>query len=195
MSSFKRVKSASNLGCALWVGGTVVVALVGGAQLHSQENCLPAPSGLVAWWRAEGNGTDSADGHHASVPAGVGYTNAVVGHGFFFDGGAHRIIVPDAPELNFGSNQDFSIEAWIMPLPADTTFGVMSIVDKRREDILGQDSPGYEFNLENGRIHTRILRTGFGPAGPDLRDGRFHHVAVTFDRDSPTGGTCMWMGK
>ncbi|MCS7337312.1 MAG: immunoglobulin domain-containing protein, partial [Verrucomicrobiae bacterium] len=162
---------------------------------HLSPCCAQPVPGLVAWWRAEGDGRDCAGGHDATELGGVSFTNSMVGRGFWFDGEERRVLVPDAPELDFGSNQDFSIEAWILPLHADTTFGVMSIVDKRREDIPGEDSPGYEFNLEDGRIHVRILRVGYGPAGPDLRDGRFHHVAVTLDRDSPTGGKLFVDGQ
>ena len=118
---------------------------------------------------------------------GVGFATARVNFGFSFNGAAHRVLVPDAPDLNFGANQDFSIEAWIKPEQASTTFNVMSIVDKRYEHNLASESVGYEMNLESGRLHCRLLRTGFGPVGPDLRDGRFHHVAVAVDRDSPTG--------
>src|ERR1017187_8441939 len=97
------------------------------------------------------------------VLVGVGYTNGEVGQAFSFDGTDHRVIVSDAPVLNFGSNQDFSIESWVQPFSASTTYGVMSIVDKRLEIITGSDSPGYELSLGDGRVETRFMQTTFGP--------------------------------
>jgi len=54
-------------------------------------------------------------------------------------------------------------------------------------------SLGYSFHLVDGRISCRItdniLANGvIVVAGPDLRDGRFHHVAMTLVRNSGTGG-------
>ena len=146
------------------------------------------PTGLVALWSGDGDGNDSVGGHDATVPPGITYAPGKVGQGFAFDGQEHRILVPSAPELNFGDNQDFSITTWIEPQPSNTSFGVMSIVDKRFLDPSDSPSPGYEISLQDGRIHTRIMNTPFGPAGPDMRDGQFHLVALTVQRNSPAGG-------
>ena len=153
--------------------------------------------GLVALWSGEGNGVDSVGGHNATVPDGVTFVPAKVGLGFNFDGGNHRVMVPDAPELNFGANQDFSIAVWIQvqPAPPELTTGVMDIVDKRTEEQATFDSPGYAMNLLNGRLQFRFMHRSYGPAGPDLIDGQFHHVAVTVERNSPTGGHLYVDGK
>jgi serine/threonine protein kinase len=178
----------------LVAGGFVLIALIiicGVIMLHfgmgHKAAGLPR-NGLVALWSGDGNGDDSAGRHNARVPSELTYAPAKVGQGFRFDGVDHnRILVPNAPELNFGDHQDFSITAWIQPLESRTTTGVMSIVDKRFQQG-DNESPGYVFSLENGRIQTRILHMGFGPAGPDLRDGQFHHVVLTIQRDSTMGG-------
>ena len=156
--------------------------------------CVSPPSGLIGWWPAEGNGNDSAGTNNATVPDGVTYAPAEVGQGFSLDGQDHRIIVPDAPELNFSSNQDFSIEVWILPLASpDNWKDVMSVVDKRvAPDTITQ--LGYELNLEGGVVVFEMADT-LAPfswhnfsGGPDLRDGQFHHVAVTVQRNSTSGG-------
>jgi hypothetical protein len=155
--------------------------------------CAPPPSGLAAWWRAEGNGNDAVGKNNGALVNGVGFTNGVVGQAFAFDGADDAVIVSNAPGLNFGSGQDFSIEAWIEPRSSTTYYGVMSIVDKRLSPVWTQDV-GYEFNLGDGQLHFRMSDSlsgpsyGFGPAGPDMRDGTFHHVAVTVARNSATGG-------
>jgi len=168
--------------------------VVGGWYGYSKFKFRKFPPGLVALWSGNGNGNDSVGGHNATVPSGITYAPGKIGQGFNFDGQENRIIVPDAPDLNFGDHQDFSITAWIKPLKSATTYGVMSIVDKRFQNG-ADESAGYEFPVVNGRICTRILRTGFGPAGPDMRDGQFHQVALTVQRDSPVGGHLYVDGK
>ncbi len=159
-----------------------------GTVTNPPPSCVPAPSGLVGWWRGEGDGIDSVGTNNVSTPDGITFAAGEVGQGFSFDGGSHTVLVPDAPELNFGENQDFTIEMWIQPQVETTTYDVMSMVDKRYSSG-GTDSPqGYEFCLASGQVHARFLSTGFGPAGPDLRDGKFHHVAWTLSRASTTGG-------
>jgi hypothetical protein len=156
-------------------------------------NCVPAPAGLVSWWRAEGNASDSADSNPGVLLNGASFASGMVGQAFALDGVNDAVIVSNAPGLNFGAGQDFSIEAWIEPLSSTTYYGVMSIVDKRLSPSWTQDV-GYEFNLEDGRLHFRMSDSlsgpsySFGPAGSDMRDGQFHHVAVTLTRNSATGG-------
>jgi Concanavalin A-like lectin/glucanases superfamily len=172
----------------LSIGSAILSTLaIATPQIHAGF-CTPPPSGIISWWPAEGNGNDSVGTNIASVPVGVTYAPGEVGQGFNFDGGANRIIVADVPELNFGANQDFSIEAWIQPDVATTDYGVMSIVEKRIASG-GSDSPnGYEFCLVNGAVACRFESTTFESTSPDLRDGFFHHVAMTVSRNSTTGG-------
>ena len=180
--------------------GAVISAAFALTAAADLTNCAPAPAGLVGWWRAEGNGNDSVGTNNASLTGGVSFTNGMVGQAFALNGVDGRVIVPDAPSLNFGSNQDFSIEAWINPLPSTTDFGIMSIVDKRVAPNISQGL-GYEFSLVNGSVACRLsdsianIGTGYGPAGPDLRDGRFHHVAMTVSRNSATGGRLFVDGQ
>ena len=158
--------------------------------------CATAPAGLVSWWRAEGDGSDFASGNTAVLLNGVGFTNGRVGQAFYFNGIDGRVTVADAPALDVSTN-DFSIETWIRPLPSTTDFGIMTIVCKRlAPDII--HSLGYELALVDGRVNLRLSTSlagdgqVWGPAGPDLRDGQFHHVAVSLVRNSPTGG-CFYV--
>ena len=49
---------------------------------------------------------------------GVGFTNGEVGQAFALDGVDDAVIVSNVPAVNFGAGQDFSIEAWVKPLPS-----------------------------------------------------------------------------
>ncbi len=155
---------------------------------------VPAPSGLLAWWTGGGNPLDSVGNANATMLNGAGYGSGKVGQAFNLDGSNDRINATNSAALNFGAGADFSIEAWIKPLTNNTTYGVTSIVDKRNAPNASQGL-GYEISLVNGKVACRLsdslanVGTGYGPAGPDLRmDGNFHHVAMTVDRDSTTGG-------
>ena len=105
----------------LHIAGAVVVLavlVIGGWYGYSKIRMHKYPPGLVASWSGEGNGSDSVGKDNATVPSGVTYAPAQVGLGFKLNGqnqqgDTPRIIVPDAPDLNFGVNQDFSITAWI----------------------------------------------------------------------------------
>ncbi|HXU75981.1 MAG TPA: LamG-like jellyroll fold domain-containing protein, partial [Methylomirabilota bacterium] len=162
--------------------------------------CATAPPGLVAWWRGENSGADAIGTNTATLLNGASFTNAMVGQGFWLDGIDDRVIVGDSPALNFGPAQSFSIEAWIQAFPSSTDFGIMSIVDKRLAPNISQ-AQGYEFNLDNGQIHFRMsdspgdVGSSYGPAGPDLQDGQFHHVAVTVPRGATNGGRLFVDGQ
>jgi alpha-tubulin suppressor-like RCC1 family protein len=154
--------------------------------------CASPPPGLIGWWKGEGNGSDFVSGNTAALVNGVGFTNGMVGQAFDFNGVDGRVTVADAPALDVGTN-DFTIETWVRPLVSSTDFGVMSLVSKRLAPDITH-SLGYDFHLLNGQVSLRLSTSisgdgqNFGPAGLDLRDGEFHHVAVSLVRNSPTGG-------
>src|ERR1044071_892620 len=158
-----------------------------------QTNCAPVTHGLVSSWKGEGNANDSVDSNNGVLLNGLGFTSGEVGQAFSFDGIDDRILVSNSPSLNFGPGQNFSIEAWIRPLPSTTDFDIMSVVDKRTAPDLTH-SQGYEFVLSSGRIACRLSDSlsdngsPFISSGPDLRDGNFHHVALTVARGITNGG-------
>jgi hypothetical protein len=113
--------------------------------------------------------------------------------GIQFDGKENHISLPNKPEMNFGAGQDFSIEGWIKPLrpPPYPREGIMTVVSKRYSPN-SSVAVGYELYLADGKVAFQLANTlntiqGFSSAGPDLRDGKFHHVAVTVQRNSATG--------
>src|SRR5438093_10317934 len=99
--------------------------------LRAQTNCAPAPSGIVAWWPFQSNAVDIVGGHNGTLTGNVSFASAEVGLGLSITGAPGGVIVSDSADLNFGPGVDFSIEAWIRPLPANTTFDALNIVDKR----------------------------------------------------------------
>ncbi|HWQ92944.1 MAG TPA: LamG-like jellyroll fold domain-containing protein, partial [Clostridia bacterium] len=164
--------------------------------------CTESPPGLISWWPAENSGIDAAGTNHVNFSYPASYITGKVGQAFSQIFQSTRIQVPNPNALNFGSNADFSIEAWIKALPASfpprapyNPYTNTVIALKRLST--GQSSlPGYALSLCHGQL-TFWLKAFpaavTAPAiqvsgGPDLRDSMFHHVAVSLDRDATDGG-------
>jgi Concanavalin A-like lectin/glucanases superfamily len=158
--------------------------------------------GLVGLWSGQNSGKDMAGGNDASVPPGVTTMQALTGPGFYFDGGANQVMVPNAPGLNFGPGQDFSIEAWVEPAPPPPYMkdDILTLVDKRNTPSFVQ-CHGYTLAIYGGKISFRfsdnINENGndWEGNGPDLFDGKFHQLAVTVIRNSTEGGKLYVDGK
>jgi hypothetical protein len=71
-------------------------------------------SGLVGWWRADGNAQDSAGRHDGTLPFGMYYARGKIGQAFDFDGSSRRrVSIPDSPD--FKLTKALTIEGWIYP--------------------------------------------------------------------------------
>lgn len=168
----------------------LLIALLANAACGRAQDCYAPPTGLVSWWAAEWDASDVIGPNSGILQDGVTFTNGRVGFAFSFDGANDSVEVPDSPPLNIESSAGFSIEAWVQPFFSFTSYGVMTIVDKR----LSSGTHGYEFPLIDGQVACRLSDApgsdgvGFGPAGPDLRDGNFHHVALCVNRAAADGG-------
>jgi hypothetical protein len=81
-----------------------VLALVAGA-LALMSSSSGASNGQIrtAEWQEEVSGTYAIKLGRRKI--------------FHFDGRSDRVLVADTPEFNFGTNQDFSVEAWIKAYP------------------------------------------------------------------------------
>jgi len=77
----------------------------------SQTVCIPAPSGLVAWWPGDGNANDIAGGRHGVPVNGATFGPGLVAQAFSFNG-ASWVEVPDDPVWTLGTN-DFTIDLWV----------------------------------------------------------------------------------
>jgi len=96
---------------APWVGGWIAVAavLLGGPGFATADE--PA-AGIVAWWRAEGDGQDSAGSSHGTVFGGTSYSEGAVGRCFRFDGASGYVELANSGSLDVGTN-DFTLCAWV----------------------------------------------------------------------------------
>ena len=151
--------------------------------------CVPPPSGMVAWWTLDEASGPTADDIAGSVNNSGTWMNSPVPVPGKVDGalsfnGSNSVDVPDDAELNFGTD-DFSIDLWIKTTSAS---GASPIVDKRAGTV--PNITGYLLYLYNGCLGSQI-GDGSGyfswTTTEFVADGNWHHIAVTVDRDNPSG--------
>ena len=74
--------------------------------------CVPAPSGLIGWWSAEGDANDNIGGNNGALVNGVSFTNGMVGQAFSLDGASTYVSIPDSP-LFHALTSNITVEVWI----------------------------------------------------------------------------------
>ena len=88
------------------------------ALLTATANPVPAPAGLVGWWKGDGTALDSVATNNG-VNQNVAYTNGVVGQAFAFDpenysyGTYCAVQIADQPA--YALTNSLTIEGWVRP--------------------------------------------------------------------------------
>jgi hypothetical protein len=170
------------------VGLLVILAVVQDSAAHA--TCLPPPPGLIAWWRGDGSPYDQVANHHAIPSAGLAYAPAMVDSGFSLAGTSAFLTVPADTSLDLSDGKTLSFAAWVKVAVGSPA--TQFILDKRASSTGPCPARGYAIYLSSGRIVVQLD----GPAdcvdrastSPDQRDGAFHFVAVTIDRNIALGG-------
>jgi hypothetical protein len=163
---------------------SVIVSNAGSAVISSNAvlkvipppPCEPAPAGLVAWWRAEGNAKDSAGLHNGTTPFGIAYAPGRVGQAFSFNGTSSRVSIPDSPDFQLNS---LTIEGWFYP----RVWGGIAIL--RGDNRAGLDAFVMDL-ITPGKISfgfETVLNQAFGLYAP-LQLNQWQHVAATWDGGS-----------
>jgi hypothetical protein len=156
--------------------------------------CVPVSDELVSWWRAEGNGSDSADGNNGMLQDGVTCAAGNVGQAFAFDGNNSSVTVPASSSLNVGLGGGLSIETWIKP----STVALERPIVEWNSVTGGNPYPyGVHFWISvpvgygagPGCLYANIVDTvgsfhWLTSAGGLLNTDSFQHVAMTYDKTS-----------
>jgi hypothetical protein len=158
--------------------------------------CLPPPSGLVGWWRGEGNPADIAAGNNGTVTTGISFVPGFVGQAFNFDGVTGAITVPASVVMNV---QNLTIETWIFPTDVNTPRPIFEFADPT-----GLSTLNFWYGLGNGAQPVAgalfaSARDGVNPSGNAfyvastglLPANQWSHVAFTFD--SVAGKTALFL--
>jgi hypothetical protein len=140
---------------------------------------------MVLWLSGDHHTLDlSGNGNDATLQGAAAYTVGQVDDAFLVSAHTDFLTVADDPSLNFAAN--FSIDAWVRSTNGSTA----TIIDKRTGST--SNPIGYHFFISAANLGFQL---GDGSAflnhvapGPAVNDGNWHHVAVTVDRTSATGG-------
>src|SRR5262245_15211406 len=81
-----------------------------GVSVRAQP-CAPIPSGLVSWWKAEGNATDQLGLNSGVMQNGATFAPGLSGQAFSFDGIDDFAEIPQSSSLLI-SNQ-LTVEFWM----------------------------------------------------------------------------------
>lgn len=149
-----------------------------GAAAASLPACVPPPSGIVSWWRAEGDATD-AIGANDGTAMGAAYAPGRVGLAFRLDGSGDYVEVPDDPSLDLVTGR--SAEAWILPA-VGTSGGVVVKAENRAGHppinwfLTYYGGPGVSTFVINGSPNRAVSSTPGAVPGET-----WSHVAATSD--------------
>lgn len=132
---------------------------------------VQAPAGLVGWWRAENDASDSAGTNHGVLRNGAGFASGRVGQAFSLDGVDDCIEIPDAAPLQPTS---VTLETWVA---FDIVSGQQVILAKPRSNGTSDSYALWlEFGTLKGSARDAPLSAHFSPV-----PGRWYHLAYTVD--------------
>jgi hypothetical protein len=163
-------------------GGGSTVSDAGTDAATVPDTCTLAPdastlsSGLVSWWRAEGNANDDAGPNGGSAQNGVTYvTGPMGGRAFEFNGTSADVLIPTSTTLNVTSS-GLTIAFWIkvQSWPSQSTLVINKWVN-------GQEDKSIIINA-NGTI-SFYLASAAAPlmSATALTPNVWHHVAAVYN--------------
>jgi len=168
-------------GAVMASGGLSASRPGGNGTVHHGPN---VPTGLVAWWRGEGDARDALGVHPGTAQGGVGFASAQDGLGFAFDSDDDRVVVPSASELNPGA-AGFTAQFWMRGTRAQPD-RFSALVDKSHGFT---DSTGWTVHCwtNDGHVSFAIGQGGGGSGNflevrshTDVLDGGFHQVTAVW---------------
>ena len=102
----------STTGGLAQVSGIQIVRFANAVQ--APPSCTDTPSGLVDWFRAEGNATDFMGNALNATPYGISYQAGMVGQAFSFNGSGSCVMDNNDPPLT-NIQDNFTMEFWAYP--------------------------------------------------------------------------------
>jgi hypothetical protein len=141
----------------------------------TNPTCVPGPSGLVAWWQAEGSTDDSISGAASAIVGNTTYTNGKAGRAFAFSGNGAGVVVGRPVSLQL---QDFTIETWAKR----TATNAVNLGPGPTFDALffsfGTNGYGFGMNSSGHLLLTKVSVDGLVSSAV-IADTAFHHLAIT----------------
>lgn len=164
--------------------------------LNCRTPCVEAPADMVLWLPLD-EGTEDPSVNLAAPFHGAQHgslTNALgkVAGALHFNGAYSYVEVAPYPEIFTSPDPgtgDFTIEAWVQRASGDN--GVRVIAEKRSNPA-PDTYVGFSFYMYDGRLGLQLANGAYSgwntQPGEIVPPAGWHHVAVTVDRDNPSGG-------
>ena len=149
-------------------------------------------TGLVSWWKAEGNGLDSVGGntaYAAFLPGGATFAPGEVGQAFQLNDTNAYLVVPASPSLDVGASDGLTMEGWVKVSSVDglhpiaewdgdvrNTVGVQIWLNSWSD--LSGGLFGVVVDASAGQQHRLLSPQGI------MQPNVFQHVALTYDKAS-----------
>ena len=150
---------------------------------RAQTNCTPAPSGVIAWWPADGFALDVAGTNNGTLQNGAGYAAGEVGQGFVFGATNACVSLPNnffPFPISGTTNQPFTFEVWFKSTSGGVIFG------QQNSPAYGSVSswvPGLYVGTD-GKLRAELFWSGsVNPmtSATTVTNGIFHHTAVSYN--------------
>ena len=158
-----------------WRAATFLLAALlliqtNGFSIFRGTNGIPAPPGMVSWWRCDGNAQDVGDRNHGRLAGGGRFGEGVNGQALTFDGVDGIALMPSGG-LPIG-HHDRAMVLWcrIDSIVAEESFFA-------GYGNYGQHGETYELGATWGRLF--FSQWGDAIIGPRLQCGVWYHVAAS----------------
>jgi len=117
-----------------------------------RQSCVTPPPGLVAWWSAEGNASDSWGSNNGTLENGASFASGMVGQAFSFDGNQQWMSVPDSQLLNFGTGP-FTVSLWVY---FNDTSDEQVMIEKWTQRFDEKKSEGWTLTKIDGGVRLEV---------------------------------------
>jgi hypothetical protein len=166
------------------------------AVLTVSPGCFPSPSGMVGWWKGDGDANDFLGMNPGILEGAVGFTAGEVGQAFNYTNANADVKIPASSILDVGTGAGFTVEAWINPSDV-TTYGPVFEwnngsswgVHLYTGAVAPNGGPGSLYAaLVDDTGGTHIMTSPPGVVTANV----FQHVALTYDKN--TGVATLYHG-
>jgi|CXWL01.1.fsa_nt_gi hypothetical protein len=133
------------------LAGPEISAIYNAGSAGKCASCIPTPSGMVGWWKANGNPLDSASGNNGGMINGATFAPGIIDQAFSLNQATQQYVsLSDLGADSLLNNSNGSISAWVKP----ATVSEFDIVA-----AFGSGGPGQPVGLGiNGNV--RIYHQG-----------------------------------
>ena len=148
----------------------------------------PLLSGLVAWWRGEGNVLDTI-GTNSGTALNVTYAPGKVNQAMAFNGSSSEVSVPASRSLNLTGGTGITMALWIKPGPMINWVEEMMEWNNNAGTIGSHIETGIAYNggFAAEVVDTSLVRHQINSPQNLIVTNVFQHLALTYDQSTGMG--------